>query len=84
MHREEMGLKGGADIIYDSESKLEGYHNDMKSTNYEKCLEEKHISNTPIGNTVESDDAPYHKPQEIILLYIVPVRLLFWSNSKII
>jgi hypothetical protein len=32
----EMWFKGGADIIYDSKSKLEDYHNDMNSTNYEK------------------------------------------------
>lgn len=79
-----MGFKGWADIMYDSKSKHEDYHNDMNSTNYEKCLEEKHTSNMPLCNTVESEDAPYHIAQKINLPYSVPVRLLFWCNSKII
>jgi len=59
-----MGFVEGAELIYDSRSKSQDFHDDMNSTNYRRWLEEKLIPNLPAGSIVVIDNAPYHTVQE--------------------
>jgi hypothetical protein len=84
MHGEEIGFKGGADIIYDSKSKLEDSQNDTNSTIMRWDWKKTTFPICHLVIQLLTDNAPYHRAQEINLPFIVPVRLLFWCSYKII
>lgn len=59
-----MGFIKGAELVYNSKSKSQDYHDEMNNYNYCKWLNEKLVPNLPAGCIVVFDNASYHTVQE--------------------